>query len=99
MSFIEEIKKKAKANLKTIVLPESTDKRVLEATQEILKEGFAKIILVGNKSEIIKKADEYALKIEGATIIDIETSENLSEYANGLYELRKNKGMTQEQAN
>ena len=99
MSFIEEVKKKAKSNLKTIVLPESTDKRVLEATDQILKEGFAKIVLLGNKSEILKKAAEFGCNIEKASIIDIETSENLSEYANGLYELRKNKGMTLKQAN
>ena len=99
MSFIEEIKKKAKSNIKTIVLPEATDKRVLEATQEIIKQAFAKVVLVGNKSEILKKAEEYGFNIEKATIIDIETSENLSKYANELYELRKNKGMTIEQAN
>ena len=98
MSFIEEIKKRAKTNLKTIVLPESTDKRVLEATEEIMKEGFAKVVLVGNKTEILEKAKEYGANIEKAIIIDIETSENLAEYANALYELRKNKGMTEEAA-
>ena len=98
MSFIEKIKEKAKESLKTIVLPESTDKRVLEATQEILKEGFAKVVLVGNKSEIIEKAKEFGYDIQKATVIDIETSENLSEYTNGLYELRKSKGMTLDQA-
>ena len=99
MSFIDEIKNRAKANIKTIVLPESTDKRVLEATVQILKEGFAKVVLVGNKTEILEKAKESNLDIENAIIIDIETSENLSEYANALYELRKKKGMTIEQAN
>ena len=99
MSFIDEIKQKAKSNLKTIVLPEATDKRVLEATQEVLKEGFAKIALVGNKSEILRIAKENNYDIEKANIFDIETYEKTSEYANSLYELRKNKGMTIEKAN
>ena len=49
MSFIEDVKAKAKANLKTIVLPEAEDKRTLEAAEQIKKEGFAKLILLGNK--------------------------------------------------
>ncbi len=54
MSFIDEIKKQAKTVIKTIVLPEATDVRTLEATDKIIKEGFAKIVLIGNKEEIIK---------------------------------------------
>ena len=56
MSFIEEIKTRAKENIKTIILPEADDIRILEATQKINKEGFAKIILIGNDEEILKKA-------------------------------------------
>lgn len=55
MSFIEEIKQRAKQDIKTIILPEAQDIRTLKATEQVLKEGYAKIILVGNKEEIEKK--------------------------------------------
>ena len=98
MSFIEEVKQRAKKELKTIVLPEATDVRVLKATETVLKEGYAKIILVGNEEEILLKAKENSIDIEGATIINPITSEKNKQYANTLYELRKNKGMTIEEA-
>ena len=58
MSFIEEVKQRAKKELKTIILPEATDIRVLKATETVLKEGYAKIALIGNESEIVSKAKE-----------------------------------------
>ena len=58
MSFIQEMKDKAKTSVKTIVLPEATDIRTLKATDKILKEDFCKIILVGNKDEILNLAKE-----------------------------------------
>ena len=98
MSFIEEVKQRAKNELKTIILPEATDVRVLKATETVLKEGFAKIILVGNEAEILSIAKENSINVEGATIIDPITSSKKGEYANTLYELRKAKGMTLEEA-
>ena len=98
MSFIEEIKERASKNVKTIVLPEATDIRVLKATDIICKEGFAKIILVGNKNEITKIAEENNLNISQAKIIDPANSEKYEEYVEAFYELRKAKGMTIEQA-
>lgn len=98
MSFIETLKEKAKKDIKTIVLPEATDIRVLEATDKIGKEGFAKIILVGNEEEILKKAKENNLDISKAQIVEPETSEKYSEYVSTFYELRKSKGMTEEEA-
>ena len=68
MAFIDEIKQRAKSDIKTIVLPEATDVRVLKATDTVLKEGFANIILVGNKKEILKKAEENNLDISKAKI-------------------------------
>ena len=61
MSFIEEIKQRAKQDIKTIILPEAQDIRTLKATEQVLKEGYAKIILVGNKEEIEEKALENIL--------------------------------------
>ena len=98
MSFIENIKTRAKQDIKTIVLPEYNDIRVIKATEQVLKEGFADIILVGNKEEIKKLANENDIDITGAKIIDPKTSEKFSEYANKFYELRKAKGMTLDKA-
>lgn len=56
MGFVEVLKKRAKENIKTIVLPETEDMRTLEATDKILKEGVAKIVLIGNEETIKAKA-------------------------------------------
>ncbi len=98
MKFIENIKQRAKENLKTIVLPESEDIRTLKATECVIKEKYANIILIGNDKEVLKKAEENKIDITGAKIIDPRSSEKYNEYAKLLYELRKNKGMTEEQA-
>lgn len=98
MSFIENVKERAKSNIKTIVLPEATDIRTLEATNIVLKEDFAKIILVGNKEEILKISKDNNLDISKATIIEPRNSEKYDEYAEAFYELRKAKGMTIEKA-
>ena len=98
MAFIYNIKKRAKEDIKTIVLPEAEDIRILEATQQVLKEQYANIILVGNKERIEKKAKENNINIIGAEIVDPNNSEKHDEYVNLLYELRKHKGMTIEQA-
>lgn len=98
MSFIEDVKKKAKANLKTIVLPEAEDKRTLEAAQQIKKEGFAKLILLGNKETVEKDASNYGLDLSGIEVVDPKTSPALNDYVTCLAELRKSKGMTEEEA-
>ncbi len=93
MSFIENIKMKAKSNIKNIALPEATDLRVLEATQMILKEGFAQITLIGNKEEIEAIARKNNIDISLANIIDPENSDKYDTYVNEFYELRKLKGI------
>ena len=98
MSFIEKVKEEAKKDIKTIVLPESEDLRVLQAAQKVLKEGFANIILIGNPDEIDKLASENNVDLTGIQIINPKTSNKLSRYVKDLYELRKNKGMTIEKA-
>ena len=98
MSFIENVKSKVKNDIKTIVLPESNDIRVLKATQQILKEEFADIILIGNREQINKLAKENNLDISKAKIVDSKTSNKFSSYANSFYELRKAKGMTLDKA-
>lgn len=98
MSFIEEIKQTAKKNIKTIVLPEATDVRVLEATDIILKEGFAKVILLGEEEKILEEANAHGFNLSSACIINPVKSEKYTEYATSLYELRKEKGMEYETA-
>ena len=98
MTFIEEIKQKAKADLKTIVLPEGTDARVLEAADKIVKERFANIILLGDQEKIQNIARENNCDIEGIRIISPEKDEKYNTYVENFYELRKAKGMTMEQA-
>jgi len=98
MEFIEKMKEKAKQNIKTIVLPEATELRILKATEEILKDNIANIILLGNPDEILQKAAENNIDISKASIINPKTSNKHEEYSNFLYELRKEKGMTIEKA-
>lgn len=93
MSFIEEIKNKAKKNIKTIVLPEASDVRVLEATATILKEGFANIVLLGDENNILELARDNKLDLSKATIINPIKSEKYEEYVKAFYELRKAKGI------
>lgn len=93
-SFIDTLIDRAKADKKTIVLPEGNDERILEAAQEALAQGIANIIILGDADEIAAKG----YNLEGATIIDPATSDKQEEFANLLYELRKAKGMTPEEA-
>ena len=98
MNFIDSIKEKAKSEIKTICLPEAEDIRVLEAANKVETEGFAKIILIGNKEKTEKLANENNIDISKAIIVDPEKSENYEEYSQAFYELRKAKGMTEEEA-
>ncbi len=94
--IIEKIKLRAKNNKKTIVLPEVMDRRVLEAADIILKEEIAHVILVGRKEEILKNSSGLDLHL--ATIIDPFCDSKTRELQEKLYELRREKGMTMEEA-
>ncbi len=93
-TFLQKMIEKAQSDKKTIVLPEGNDDRVLEAASKILAQGIANIILIGDTDEIAAKG--YAL--DGAQVINNKTSELRDEFAASLYELRKAKGMTPEEA-
>lgn len=94
--FLDTIKARAKADKKTIVLPESMDARIYEAAEKVLKEDFADIIIIGTSEEVEKYSKGY--DITGATIIDPYTYEKTEEYINLFVELRKAKGLTYEDA-
>ena len=98
MSFLQTVKQKAKSQIKTIVLPEALDPRTLKATQQVLAEGLAKIILVGNTAVIEAAAKENSADITGAVIIDPSTYSEIRSLTTKLYELRKDKGLTLEDA-
>ena len=99
MDLISQIVERAKANKQRIVLPEGTEERTLKAANQILTDGVADLILLGNPDEIMNLAKEWGLgNIHKATIIDPENHPKKEEYAQLLCELRKKKGMTIEEA-
>ncbi len=98
MSYIDLIKNRARIDKKTIVLPESNDKRTLIAAAKILEEGIANIIMIGNAEKITDGAGWLEVDITGVKIVDPATDPKFEEYVNLLYETRKAKGMTEEQA-
>lgn len=98
MSAIDKIKAKAKSKVMHIVLPEGTEPRTVQATRKITDQGIAKVTLLGNPDEVKKVAAETGTDLTGVEIIDPKTSEKSAGYADLLYELRKAKGMTPEQA-
>ncbi len=96
MSFIDSIKERAKRNKKTIVLPETMDRRIMEATEKILKEEIANIILIGKDEEI--EQNSRGFDISKATIINPFNSDLTEELIQKLVEIRKNKGLTYDEA-
>jgi len=99
MDLITKIKENAKKQNKTIVLPEGTEERTIKAANIILKEGIAKIILIGNTAEIAKLVSKNNLDyIKNAQIIDPLNHPKKNEYIDSLVEIRKKKGLTKEQA-
>ncbi|MGL4362506.1 MAG: phosphate acetyltransferase [Cellulosilyticaceae bacterium] len=96
MSFLDTIKARAKSNKKTIVLPEASDIRILNAAYSILKEEIANVILIGEANEIQKMAD--GLDLTKATIIDPKTFSEMENCIKELVALRERKGMTYEKA-
>ena len=98
MSMLEKIKNKARANVKKIVLPEGDEPRTVKAAVQIVKEGLATPILLGAADKIAAVASEQGVDISGIETIDPATSEKAKEYAQVLFELRKAKGVTEEDA-
>lgn len=99
MELLDQIKSDAKKQRKTIVLSEGTEERTIQAADRIIAEGIANIILIGNPAEIESLAGKYRLRnIERATVVDPLSHPKKERYAELLAELRKNKGMTIEQA-
>ena len=99
MEILKRFIETAKSNPQRIVLPEGDEPRTLKAADRIIGDGIAKIILLGQSDKILALAKENGLKnIERATIIDPHKSADAERYTDLLFELRKNKGLTREQA-
>ena len=99
MNLLDSLVEKAKADKQRIVLPEGTEKRTLTAANQLIRDGIAEIILLGNREEILEQAQQLGLEnTNRATIVDPKKHEKKELYANLLHELRKKKGMTLEQA-
>lgn len=98
MSFLGQIRKKAMQANRRIVLPEANDERIIRAAAEIIKEGLAQPILVGNPQAIASSAKAYEVSLEGIRIVDPYNFERLEDYIDKLVEIRSKKGMTPEEA-
>ena len=98
MAFIETMKQRAQAQIKNIILPEATDKRILEAAIKVEKEGFAKITLIGDTVKVNEVAKENGIDISNITLVDPNKSDKYEEYVQAFFELRQKKGMTEEKA-
>ena len=96
MSFLGQVRKKALQANRRIVLPETSDERVIRAASLILKEGLAQVVLVGNQEAIMNSAKAYEVSLAGAKIVDPYNFERMNDYVNKLVELRAKKGMTPE---
>ena len=99
MELMNQIIARAKADMQRIVLPEGTEERTLKAADKLIADKVAHITLIGNPAEIMALAEKHGLQnIGNAIIVDPKNHERKEEYANLLFELRKKKGMTEEQA-
>ena len=96
MSWIDEIKQRARENPKTIILPEAMDSRILKATEEVLSEKICRIVLIGKEEEIREKAKQENIQIDGAQIVNPATHPKAKEYAHFLAEIDPT--ITQEEA-
>ncbi|MDZ7385229.1 MAG: phosphate acetyltransferase [candidate division KSB1 bacterium] len=98
MDLIAEIRAKAHRRIRTIVLPEGEEPRVIQAAQILHRDQLAKAILLGNQERILAKAKELQVNLDGVQVIDPSRSERLQAFAQTYFELRKHKGVTAEQA-
>jgi phosphate acetyltransferase len=98
MEFLQSILEKASKRRKTIILPESTDERVLKAAEVLTKSKIVSVITLGKEEKIKTDAEKLGIDLSGIRIIDHEKSDKLSDFTNIFYNLRKKKGITIEQA-
>ena len=98
MHLVDQIKAKARESLQTVVLPESYDDRMIEAAGQIVADGLAKVVLLGDPAALEAKAKELGASLAGVELVDPKTSAALDSYVDELVVLREKKGMTPAQA-
>lgn len=98
MSLMDRIKSKAIEDKKHILLPEGTEERTVQAAAQIVKEGIADVTLLGDPAAIQAVADKFQVDLTGVSMLNPETSSDLTRYTEMFYELRKAKGVTAEKA-
>jgi len=98
VELVEQIKAQARRDLKTVVLPEGYDERMVEAAGKIAAEGLARVVLLGNPVTLNRKAGELGASLDGVTLLDPETDTLLDAYVDELVDLRESKGLTPEEA-
>jgi phosphate acetyltransferase len=96
--FVVDVRNKAKAKNAKVAFPDAEDLRTLQAARFLLDEKMAKPYLIGNEDKINEVAKENNISLDGIPIVMPEKADNLNNYTNMLYEKRKSKGMTEEQA-
>ncbi|MGE5372559.1 MAG: phosphate acetyltransferase [Solirubrobacterales bacterium] len=98
MTLLEQIKAKAQEKFKTIVLPEGTEERTLKAVEILIREKIANPILLADPAAAKAEAQKVGADITGAQIIDPAAAPFFEEFVQKFYEMRKDKGMTEEKA-
>jgi len=96
IALLKQMKEKAGKLNKTVVLPESHDERVLRAAEIIMKDGFAKVVTIGDESKIKDEVKKLSVNLDGVRVINPALSDKFSSFSSPYYELRKKKGMTPE---
>jgi phosphate acetyltransferase len=98
MHLVDQIKNKARQSLQTVVLPEGYDDRMVQAAGRIVKDGLARVVLLGNADALQAKARELGASLDGVEILDPKIAPKLEEYVDELVEIRKKKGLSREEA-
>jgi len=98
MQLVDQIKAKARQNPQIVVLPEGYDDRMIQAAGPIVKDGLAKVVLLGDPATLQAKAAELGVSLEGVTLLDPKTAPKLDQYVDELVELRKKKGLSRDEA-
>jgi phosphate acetyltransferase len=98
MHLVDQIKEKARRQQQTVVLPEGYDDRMVQAAGLIVKDGLAKVVLLGNPAKLTAKAKELGASLDGVELLDPNSAPKLEAYVDELVELRKKKGLNRDEA-
>ncbi|RKV92052.1 MAG: phosphate acetyltransferase [Campylobacter sp.] len=98
LRFENSLFKLAAKDKKTVVLPESEDERILRASEILLKSGAVNLILLGDENEVKFEAKKLGVNLSGARFINLEKNEYADRLTAALFEARKSKGVSLEQA-